>query len=257
MFLTIDIGNTNIVVALFNEDTLVSSWRLHTDVSRTGDEYGILISSFFTDGGFSVADIESCIISSVVPNLIGPFVGLIVKKTGKKPFIISPGIFSQLPITIPESATHEIGSDLVCNAVEAYCRYKGACIVVEGSLNDKAGECLHAIAGVHGEVVIDSESVEQGSDCLPLGGIAVRISGTEDVCENLVEVWRGEAHRNLLGDDHCGPRGDDDLLVGSTVNSVDGSRIDGDDSLGVSAECHTNDGGINGLFGIESDNGTS
>ncbi|MCI6479998.1 MAG: type III pantothenate kinase [Candidatus Treponema excrementipullorum] len=131
LFLTIDIGNTNIVVALFNEDTLVSSWRLHTDVSRTGDEYGILISSFFTDGGFSVADIESCIISSVVPNLIGPFVGLIVKKTGKKPFIISPGIFSQLPITIPESATHEIGSDLVCNAVEAYCRYKGACIVVD------------------------------------------------------------------------------------------------------------------------------
>ena len=87
LFLTIDIGNTNIVVALFNEDTLVSSWRLHTDVSRTGDEYGILISSFFTDGGFSVADIESCIISSVVPNLIGPFVGLIVKKTGKKPAV--------------------------------------------------------------------------------------------------------------------------------------------------------------------------
>ena len=49
LFLTIDIGNTNIVVALFNEDTLVSSWRLHTDVSRTGDEYGILISSFFTE----------------------------------------------------------------------------------------------------------------------------------------------------------------------------------------------------------------
>lgn len=131
MLLTIDIGNTNIVVALFRDGVILSTWRLFTDVRRTGDEYGSMLTSLLRDDGLDMKDVEYCVISSVVPVLIGSFVSLIEQKTGRKPVIINPTIFPLLPVRIPETAIHEIGSDLLCNAVEAYCRYQCACIVVD------------------------------------------------------------------------------------------------------------------------------
>ena len=131
LILTIDIGNTNIVIALFQDDTILVTWRLNTEASRTGDEYGLMVGSLFRDDDIDSKQIEVSVLSSVVPSLIGPFVSLVEKKTGKKPFIINPSIFPLLPIKIPDSATHEIGSDLLCNAVEAYSRYHCACIVVD------------------------------------------------------------------------------------------------------------------------------
>jgi len=131
LLLAIDIGNTNIVVALFHENEIVKTWRIYSDTRRTGDEYSTIITSFFRDAGVNIARIKSCVLSSVVPVLIGQFVGLIERMIGKKPILVNPSIFPILPVKIPESAVHEIGSDLVCNAVEAYCRYKDACIIVD------------------------------------------------------------------------------------------------------------------------------
>lgn len=131
MLLAIDMGNTNIVVAVFNQNDLIHTWRIYTDTRRTGDEYASIIASFFREAGLDISKIDSCILSSVVPLLIGQFVGLIERLIGKKPVLVNPGIFSLLPIRIPESAVHEIGSDLVCNAVEAFCRYNSACVVVD------------------------------------------------------------------------------------------------------------------------------
>ncbi|AEE16766.1 putative transcriptional acitvator, Baf family [Treponema brennaborense DSM 12168] len=131
MLLAIDIGNTNIVATLFHDDELIHTWRIFSDTRRTGDEYRAILTSFFRDAGVSVASITSCVLSSVVPVLIGQFVGLIEHLTGRKPILVNPTIFPLLPVKIPESAVHEIGSDLVCNAVEAYCRYRSPCIVVD------------------------------------------------------------------------------------------------------------------------------
>ena len=131
MLLAIDIGNTNIVTALFHEGELIHTWRIFSDTRRTGDEYSAILASLFRDAGVNIAKIDSCVLSSVVPVLIGQFVGLIEGMTGKKPILVDHRIFSLLPVKIPESAVHEIGSDLVCNAVEAYERYKSACIIVD------------------------------------------------------------------------------------------------------------------------------
>lgn len=90
-----------------------------------------MLTSLLRDDGLDMKDVEYCVISSVVPVLIGSFVSLIEQKTGRKPVIINPTIFPLLPVRIPETAIHEIGSDLLCNAVEAYCRYQCACIVVD------------------------------------------------------------------------------------------------------------------------------
>lgn len=131
MLLAIDIGNTNIVTALFHENQLVNTWRIYSDTRRTGDEYSAILASLFRDAGVNIARIDSCVLSSVVPVLIGQFVGLLERMTGKKPVLVNPGLFPLLPVKIPESAVHEIGSDLVCNAVEAYSRYRQACIIVD------------------------------------------------------------------------------------------------------------------------------
>ncbi|MGL4985814.1 MAG: type III pantothenate kinase [Treponemataceae bacterium] len=131
MLLAIDIGNTNVVVALFEGEKIAHEWRVYTDTKRTADEYISILSTFFRDAGIPLSKIKSSIISTVVPLLLGSFVRVVEKLTGKKPLIFNSSVYKNLPITLPETAIHEIGTDLVCNAVEAYERYKSACIIVD------------------------------------------------------------------------------------------------------------------------------
>lgn len=131
MLLTIDIGNTHIVTALFYKDEPIHEWRMYSDTKRTADEYTSILLSLFRDAGVSQSSIKSAILSSVVPILIGPFVNLVQKMIGKKPLIVSSAIFDKLPITIPQTAIHEIGSDIVCNVVEAWTRFKSPLIVLD------------------------------------------------------------------------------------------------------------------------------
>ncbi|MGL4981953.1 MAG: type III pantothenate kinase, partial [Treponemataceae bacterium] len=131
MLLAIDIGNTNVVLALFKNDVILHEWRIYTDTKRTADEYISILSTFFRDAHIPFSSIQSSIISTVVPLLLGTFVRVVEQLTGKKPLILNSSVYNKLSITIPETAIHEIGTDLVCNAVEAFARYKSACIVVD------------------------------------------------------------------------------------------------------------------------------
>jgi type III pantothenate kinase len=131
MLLAIDIGNTNIVIAIFKGNELVHVWRIRTDVKRTGDEYAAVVHSFFRSRQIAFTDIDGAIVSSVVPALIGPFIGMVESSIGKKPFLVNQQIFHLLPVTLSKSAEYEVGSDLVCNAVEAFCRFKKASIVAD------------------------------------------------------------------------------------------------------------------------------
>ena len=131
MLMVVDIGNTNIVVGLFHGDDLVNDWRLYTDIRRTDDEYSSILRSLFRDSGIAPGTIEKTVISSVVPNLNDTFVRMIRKLSGKDPFTLGPDMYYRLPVKVPESALHEIGTDLVCDAVAAYTEYRRACIVVD------------------------------------------------------------------------------------------------------------------------------
>ncbi|MCF0242713.1 MAG: type III pantothenate kinase [Treponema sp.] len=131
MVLVIDIGNTNIKFALFKNETILHTWRLSTDTKRTGDEYYSILKPLFTDAGIDCKQIEKIVLSSVVPNLIGPFVNVSSNLIGKKPLIIGPDIYDWLPLKVPESAKYEIGTDLFCDAFEAWSKYKSACIVAD------------------------------------------------------------------------------------------------------------------------------
>ena len=131
MLLAVDIGNTNIVAAVFDDEEIVKEWRIFSDIRRTGDEYFSILRSLLKDAGILSVEISSSVLSSVVPPLIGPFISAIQQLTKKKPLLLSPAIYDKLPIKIPDTAIHSMGTDLVCNAVEAWERFKGAAIVVD------------------------------------------------------------------------------------------------------------------------------
>ncbi len=138
MLLAIDIGNTNVVVALFEENgdvnkraRMLKEWRISTDSRRTGDEYFSFLSLLFHSENIADSDITDAVVSSVVPALVGTFVTVARHFTGKKPLLINKDIYAFLPITLPPPVEHEVGTDLLCNALEAWCRYKKATIVVD------------------------------------------------------------------------------------------------------------------------------
>ena len=132
MILIFDIGNTNIKIATFDKnDNLLAKWRISTDLKRTGDEYFSLLRPLFRDANIDFSKIEKVILSTVVPGLIGPFVIVAQHITGKKPLIVGPEIYEKLPLSVPVTAVHEIGTDLFCDAFEAWSRYKCPCIVTD------------------------------------------------------------------------------------------------------------------------------
>ncbi len=71
MLLAIDIGNTNIVLGVFEGDRLTHSWRLQTLRERTADELGILVTQLFAQSGIAKASVDGIILSSVVPPQTG------------------------------------------------------------------------------------------------------------------------------------------------------------------------------------------
>lgn len=131
MLMVVDIGNTNIVVGLWLGGELVRDWRIYTDPRRTDDEYGTVIRSLFRDAGVSASAIDKAIVSSVVPVLNETFIRMIEKFTGRAPHVLGPELYARLPVRVPDSALHEIGTDLVCDAVAAWSWYRTPCIVVD------------------------------------------------------------------------------------------------------------------------------
>lgn len=153
MLLIFDIGNTNVKVALFEADKLLQQWRLTTDANRTGDEYYAIISTLFKDYKLDIKKIDNVVISSVVPQLIGAFVIVAQRFFNKEPLIIATDMYHKLPVSIPPTAVYEIGTDLLCDAVQAWETYHQPCIVVDFgtalsfvSVGDKANILGVAIA---------------------------------------------------------------------------------------------------------------
>jgi len=129
MLLGFDIGNTNIVLGVYEGNKLLQHWRVSTDRLKTGDEYGMLINNLFTYGGLSIKDIEAVIISSVVPPLVVPLVKMCQRYFNVDPLIVGPGI--RTGISIKYENPREVGADRIVNAVAAHHKYGGALIIVD------------------------------------------------------------------------------------------------------------------------------
>ncbi len=129
MLLVIDVGNTNIVLGLFQHSKLIRSWRVSTSRNKTSDEYGILFLSLLEHRSVPIEEIEGVVISSVVPPLNPAMTEVSERYFRRKPLWVGPGIKTGIPIQYDNPK--EVGADRIVNAVAAYERYQKAGIVVD------------------------------------------------------------------------------------------------------------------------------
>src|SRR5665213_2024954 len=129
MLLTLDVGNTNTVLGFFRGAELLANWRLTTARDQTVDEYGILTRELFTLAGIDPSSVSGVIISSVVPPLNATLEEMSERYFHVKALFIEPGVKTGMPILYDNP--QEVGADRIVNAVAAYTKYGGPCIVVD------------------------------------------------------------------------------------------------------------------------------
>jgi type III pantothenate kinase len=129
MLLTVDVGNTNTVLGVFDGRELAAHWRLTTARDQTVDEYGILTRNLFTLAGLEPRSIDGVIISSVVPPLNSTLAEMARRYFGMEALFVEPGIKTGMPILYENP--QEVGADRIVNSVAAYEKYGGPCIVVD------------------------------------------------------------------------------------------------------------------------------
>lgn len=130
MLLAIDIGNTNIVFGIYDEEKWQNHWRIQTDQRKTADEYEVIFRSLLTAGKVCRNHVEKIILSSVVPSLVHPFNEMLSALFNEATInIVNPEIYSRLPLKILNP--YQIGTDLVANAVAAYQKYGNLTTVID------------------------------------------------------------------------------------------------------------------------------
>ena len=70
MLLAFDVGNTNIVLGLFQDGRMITNWRLETDNNKSADEYGMIINQLFKYEDLDISEVKDVIISTVVPSVL-------------------------------------------------------------------------------------------------------------------------------------------------------------------------------------------
>jgi type III pantothenate kinase len=128
----VDIGNTNVVMGLYEGETLTAHWRVATDHLRMADEYAMLILDLFERSHQDSTAVEGVIIASVVPPLTSVFEKLSNRYFQQTALVVDGTAHTGVRIRIDSPS--EVGADRVVNAVAAYHRYGGpACIVDLGT----------------------------------------------------------------------------------------------------------------------------
>lgn len=130
MIFVLDIGNTNTVLGVFEEDTLKYEWRIQTDRHKTEDEFGMLIKSLFDFKGLAFSQIEGIIISSVVPPIMQALEKMCQLYFNIDPLVVGKNeINATLQISYPNPK--EIGADRIVNAVGAIDLYDSPLIIID------------------------------------------------------------------------------------------------------------------------------
>ena len=138
MLLVLDVGNTNTVLGVFAKsasgagakyDKLVANWRVTTRAAQTVDEYGVLFRNLFSMQQLDPKDIGGIIVSSVVPPLDSTLRRVCERYFNQKALFVEPGVKTGMPVLYENPA--EVGADRIVNAVAAFEKYGGPCIVVD------------------------------------------------------------------------------------------------------------------------------
>ena len=189
MLLVFDVGNTNMVLGVYEGTELKKHWRINTDKEKTSDEYGILISNLFQYDNVDMKSITDVIISSVVPNVMHSLENFCIKYCNKKPLIVGPGIKTGLNIKYDNPK--QVGADRIVNAVAAIEKYKSPMIIIDFgtattfcAISEKGDYLGGTIAP---GIKISSEALFQRASKLPRVELAK--PGTA-ICKNTVSAMQ-------------------------------------------------------------------
>ncbi|HUN34290.1 MAG TPA: type III pantothenate kinase [Trebonia sp.] len=131
MLLTIDIGNTNMVLGVFDGETIVDHWRISTVPDRTADELAVVLHGLFGQSGvIKESDLHGISLCSTVPSVLHEMRLMCRKYYRDRPtVIVEPGVKTGVPIRYDNPK--EVGSDRIMNSLAAVHLYGGPAIVVD------------------------------------------------------------------------------------------------------------------------------
>lgn len=160
MLLAVDVGNTQTHFAAYRDGEIVEHWRFATIRDSTADELGAALRNLVELRGMGLADIERSIVSSTVPALGPQWAEMADRYLGHEMLVVGPGLKTGMPLRYDNP--REIGADRLVNAVAAYERFAGACIVVDFGTAitwdpvSEAGEYLGGIISPGVEISVEA-----------------------------------------------------------------------------------------------------
>ena len=129
MLLALDAGNTNITLGVFAGDSILARWRIRTVPDQTADEWGVLIGNLFELSKLDMRSITGVIIASVVPAVDQPLAEMSARYFGHTPLFVTGS--TDTGIVVRYDNPREVGADRVVNALAAFQKYGGPCVVVD------------------------------------------------------------------------------------------------------------------------------
>ncbi|MBV8734164.1 MAG: type III pantothenate kinase [Solirubrobacterales bacterium] len=161
MLLVVDVGNTQTHFGVFADgDRRLEHWRFATVRESTRDELGAVLSNLLALRGLRFADIDGTIVSSTVPQLSDEWRAMAHRYLDQEMLVVGPAIRTGMAIRIDNP--HEVGADRLVNAVAAYDRVQGACVIVDFGtaitydVVSATGEYLGGIITPGAEISIDA-----------------------------------------------------------------------------------------------------
>lgn len=171
MLFVADLGNINIDMAIYDEDNIKSSFRINSSISKSSDEYGILILTLLNNSNIKKEDIDGAIIASVVPEITYSFVSSIKKYLEIEPLIVGPGLKSGVSIKLENPK--ELGADRLIMASGAIKEHGNNLLVIDFSTATSFN-------------LIDEEGKYLGGSLFP--GIKVSLNALSSKAAKLPEV---------------------------------------------------------------------
>lgn len=171
MLLAVDIGNTNILFGLFEEDSLSFKARISSDRKITAEQYALEISGISNLKNIKLDRVDGAIISSVVPELTSLIREAVMMLTGVEAIVLGPGVKSGLPIKIDNPA--QLGADLVAGAVGAVDKYSAPCLVIDLGTATKIS-------------VIDASGAYRG--CVISAGVGISLNALSGAASLLPDI---------------------------------------------------------------------
>jgi len=129
MLLAIDIGNTDIVVGIFDRDQLTDSFRVTSQLEMTANQASLFLGDLLEQKNLAPHQINKIVVGSVVPPLTSVFEQAVRKVFGVEAIIVTAQI--ELPVKIEIDQPDEVGADRIANAAAVFKRYGGPSIVVD------------------------------------------------------------------------------------------------------------------------------